>query len=130
MDNIEKIEKKIRTALKTKGNYSKDMDMAISLAAGAYLAYWIAAKEVEGLDKTCVEEISRERNIRFVPHPAFQVLHTTSETARRAFRELKLTLATVERTGEKDEMETIIFNVESVGNNGEKRVNKPKKTNV
>lgn len=114
MASINTIKSRIRKALKEQNNYSKNMESAISLAAGNLFAYEMALADLEGLDRTFIEEVSREGNIKLVPHPAFKVFKDASESVRRALRELQLTLATLEGTTENDELDNLVDSVNSV----------------
>ena len=90
------------------------MESAILLAAGNLFAYELALKDLEELDCTYVEEISREGNIKLVPHPAFKVFKDASESVRRSLRELQLTLATLEGTTENDDLDILVESVNKV----------------
>lgn len=114
MASIGTIKSRIRKALKEQNNYSKDMESAILLAAGNLFAYEMALSDLEKLDRTFIEELSREGNIKLVPHPAFKVFKDASESVRRSLRELQLTLATLEGTTENDDLDNLVESVNSV----------------
>ena len=111
MEELKRIESKIRKAVRNQGNYSKDLEVCISMAAGSYLAFTLALRDIEGLERTFVSEVSREGNTRLVPHPAFRVLKDAQEMVRRSLRELGLTLGTL--TGDEDDpLERMMEDVE------------------
>ena len=114
MASLSTLKSRIRKALREQNNYSKDMESAILLAAGNLFAYELALKDLEELDCTYVEEVSREGNIRLVPHPAFKVFKDASESVRRSPRELQLTLATSEGTTENDDLDILVESVNKV----------------
>ncbi len=114
MASVGALKGRIRKALREQNNYSKDMESAILLAAGNLFAYELALKDLEELDCTYVEEISREGNIKLVPHPAFKVFKDASESVRRSLRELQLTLATLEGTTENDDLDILVESVNKV----------------
>ena len=112
MATVRSLKNKIRKALRQQGNYSKDMESAIYLAAGNLFAYELA--DLESLECSYVSEISREGNERLVPHPAFKTFKDASESVRRSLRELQLTLATLEGTTEGDELDELVSAVNKV----------------
>jgi len=114
MASVGALKGRIRKALREQNNYSKDMESAILLAAGNLFAYELALKDLEELDCTYIEEISREGNIKLVPHPAFKVFKDASESVRRSLRELQLTLATLEGTTENDDLDNLVESVNGV----------------
>lgn len=114
MASINTIKSRIRKALREQNNYSKDMESAILLSAGNLFAYEMALADLEKLDRTFIEEVSREGNIKLVPHPAFKVFKDASESVRRSLRELQLTLATLEGTTENDDLDNLVEAVNSV----------------
>ena len=114
MASVGALKGRIRKALREQNNYSKDMESAILLAAGNLFAYELALKDLEELDCTYIEEISREGNIKLVPHPAFKVFKDASESVRRSLRELQLTLATLEGTTENDDLDILVESVNKV----------------
>lgn len=111
MEELKKIESKIRKAVRNQGNYSKDLEVCISMAAGSYLAFMLALQDIKGLERTFVSEVSREGNTRLVPHPAFRVLKDAQEMVRRSLRELGLTLGTLS-SDEDDPFERMMEDVE------------------
>lgn len=111
---INQYKNKIRKALKDQDNYSKDMESAILLAAGNMFAYELALGDLEDLECTYVEEVSREGNIKMVPHPAFRVFKDTSESVRRSLRELQLTLATIQGSSENDDLDNLVDEVNNI----------------
>ncbi len=94
MATVNSLKSKIRRALRQQGNYSKDMESAIYLAAGNLFAYELALKDLESLECSYITEISREGNERLVPHPAFKTFKDASESVRRSLRELQLKMRT------------------------------------
>lgn len=114
MDTIKAVKARIRSALKKQGNYSKNMETAISLAAGSYMAFQIALQDLEALEHSYVEELTREGNIKLVPHPAFKTLATASEAVRKALRELRLTLTSLDGPTDNDDVDELVNKVESV----------------
>ena len=112
--NLPSIEAKIRKAMREQDTYTKSMDIAISLAAGAYFSFLTARDSlVDG--KLIKTELSREKHKRFVISPAYTVMITSAELTRKYLRELRLTRATIEGdTG--DEFTELIDSVSSVKN--------------
>lgn len=104
---------RIKKALKNQGNYTESMDTLIDTTAGNYYAYCLALRDVEALDKTFVEELTREDNIKMSPHPAIKTLREQSEMVRRLLRELRLTVATVEGMSD-DEMSDLVDSVNNM----------------
>nr|DAH28484.1 MAG TPA: terminase small subunit [Caudoviricetes sp.] len=112
MESLQKIELKIKKALRNQKSYSKDLDTCITMAAGSYYAFLVALEDIKELDKSYVIEKSREGNDRMVPHPAFRVLKDTQEMVRRSLRELGLTLGTLS-TEDEDALEDMLNRVEA-----------------
>lgn len=112
MESLQKIELKIKKALRNQKSYSKDLDTCITMAAGSYYAFLVALEDIKKLDKSYVIEKSREGNDRMVPHPAFRVLKDTQEMVRRSLRELGLTLGTLS-TEDEDALEDMLNRVEA-----------------
>lgn len=110
MDDVKKITAKIKKALMKQCTYSKDMDICIDVCAGNYRSFLLAMKDVNGLESTCIEESTREKHIRIVPHPAFKVLQSTGESTRKALRELGLTITTI-AGADNDEVSDLIEDV-------------------
>lgn len=98
-------------AMKSQGTYSKAMEISISLAAGAYMAYLKARDDVDSLDGCCTERISREGNVYKIAHPEFKVMADMAEIARKYMRELRLTRATIEGGADEDEVDKLIDDV-------------------
>lgn len=113
-DRLESAIKTIKGALRKQKNYSRDMDVAIELAAGSLVAYRIAYNDVSNLECSFVEETSRESFSRLIPHPAFKILKDANESLRRSLRELGLTIDTVKGVGDSDEIESIVKIVNDV----------------
>ncbi|WP_106831156.1 P27 family phage terminase small subunit [Parabacteroides pacaensis] len=111
MDSLKTVKNRIRSALKKQGNYSKNMETAISLAAGSYMAFQIALNDLESLECSYVEELTREGNVKLVPHPAFKTLATASEAVRKALRELRLTLTSLDGSTDDDEVDDLVKKV-------------------
>lgn len=105
------VEKRIRAAMKQQGTYSKAMEISISLAAGAYMAYLMARDDVEKLTGCCTVRISREQNEYKVAHPEFKVMADMAEIARKYLRELRLTRATIEGGSDEDDVDELINDV-------------------
>lgn len=110
MESIEKITGRIKKALKKQGTYSKDMDICIDVCAGNYRSFLLAMKDVNELESTIIQENTREKNIRLVPHPVFKVLQSTGESTRKALRELGLTITTI-AGADNDEVSDLIDDV-------------------
>lgn len=105
------VEKRIRAAMKQQGTYSKAMEISISLAAGAYMAYLMARDDVEKLTECCAVRVSRENNEYKVAHPEFKVMADMAEIARKYLRELRLTRATIEGGADEDDVDKLINDV-------------------
>ena len=97
--------------MKQQGTYSKAMEFSISMAAGAYMAYLKARDDVERLESCSTTRRSREGNEYSVPHPEFKIMYDMAEAARKAFRELRLTRATIEAGSDQDEVDQLINDV-------------------
>lgn len=117
MESVKKIKKTIERALKQQGTYSKDMDTCIHLCASTFQAFQLAQEDIEKLQNTYVEEITREGHIKLTPHPAFKVLASTGEITRRALRELGLTINSVAGTSGEDDVEDLIESVQKLKKN-------------
>ena len=117
MESVKKIKKAIVTALKQQGTYSEDMDTCIHLCASTFQALQLAQEDIEKLPSTCVEEVTREGNIKLAPHPAFKVLVSTGEITRRSLRELGLTISSVAGTSGEDDVEDLIESVQKLKKN-------------
>lgn len=107
METIVSIKARIRRALKNQNTYSKDLETCISMAAGSYYAFLLAQRDMEMLESTYVSEVTREGNVKLVPHPTFRVLKDAQEMVRRSLRELGLTLGTLS-TGDNDPLEELM----------------------
>lgn len=111
--SINTIKKRLKTALENRGSYSDGIDILIETTAGNLYAYYLALRDVEALDKSFVEEKTREGNIKLVSHPAIKTLNDQSEMIRKQLRELRLTLATDEGM-DSDELDDFMDEVENV----------------
>lgn len=108
------IESRIRKAMRSQDTYSKAMEISISLAAGAYMAYLKAREDVELLDNCCATRKSREGHEYKVAHPEFKVMADMAEIARKYMRELRLTRATIEGGSDEDEVDRLVDDVNAV----------------
>lgn len=115
MSDLKSTKTRIRSAVKQQGNYTKDMEPAITLAAGSFLAFEKVVADIEELENCYTEEYSREGNVKLVPHPAFKLLSTTAEATRKSLRELGLTLSTLSES-DNDEVSDLINEVEKARN--------------
>ncbi len=113
METVKSIKAKIRSALKRQNTYSRDLEICIGMVAGSYYAFLLAQNDIEDLTSSFVEEMSRENNIKLVPHPAFKTLKDSQESVRKGLRELGLTLSTLS-VSDDDELSDLIEDVESV----------------
>lgn len=113
MATVSGIKTKIRAALKNQGTYSEDLEICIGMVAGSYYAFLLAQKDIEKLKCSYIEEVSRENNVKLVPHPAFKTLKDSQESVRKGLRELGLTLSTLS-VSDDDELSDLIEDVESV----------------
>jgi len=104
---------KIRSALKSQGTYTKDLEMAISTTAGAYRAFLIAQNDVAELDKTYYETESREGNLKYVPHPAIKTMKDTQGMVLDGLKTLGLTLATLNTT-DYDPLEKLVDDINMI----------------
>lgn len=113
IESINSIKKRLKTALENQGNYIEGIDILIEITARNLYAYYLAVRDVEELETSCVEEITREGNIKLAPHPAIKIARDQSEIIRRQLRELRLTIATVEG-GSGDDMDDLMGAVNSI----------------
>lgn len=107
------IKKRLKKVLENQGSYTEGIDTLIETTAGSIYAYYLALRDVEGLEESFVVETTREGNDKLAPHPAIKVLREQAEMIRRQLRELRLTIATVEGVGD-DDINDLIDEVESV----------------
>ena len=110
---INTIKKRLKTALENQGNYIEGIETLIEITAGNLYAYYLALRDVEELEASFVEEITREGNIKLAPHPAIKTVRDQSEMIRKQLRELRLTIATVEGVSD-DDMDDLMDSVNSV----------------
>lgn len=110
---INTIKKRLKKALEDQGSYTEGIDTLIETTAGNLYAYYLALRDVEELDSSFVEEVTREGNVKLAPHPAIKVVRDQSEMIRKQLRELRLTLATVESVNG-DDMDDLIDSVNSI----------------
>lgn len=115
MTDLGAIEERIRTAMKAQETYTPDLDLCISLCAGAYVAFRIALNDIIKQKKAYVTEVSREGNKKLVAHPSFKILFDALEATRKQLRELGLTLQTLTLSDD-DEVNKLINDVERAGN--------------
>jgi len=111
--SINSIKKRLKTALENQGSYIEGIDLLVETTAGNLYAFYLASKDVEELASSCMEEVTREGNIKLAPHPAIKIMREQSEIIRRQLRELRLTIATVEGISD-DDMNDLIDSVNSV----------------
>jgi hypothetical protein len=110
---INTIKKRLKKALENQGSYTEGIDTLIEMTAGNLYAYYLALRDVEYLETSCVIEITREGNEKPAAHPAIKILREQSEIVRRQLRELRLTIATMEGIGD-DEFSDLIDEVNNV----------------
>jgi hypothetical protein len=109
--SIGTIKKRLKAALDKQGNYIEGVDALIEITAGNLYTYYLALRDVEGLEASYVEEVTREGNTKSTPHPAIKIVREQSEMLRRCLRELRLTIATVEG-GNGDDIDNLINTVD------------------
>lgn len=112
---LKKVKSKIRSALKKQNTYTPEMESAIDLCAGSYMAFLKAVADIENLESVTITEKTREGNDKVMPHPAFGILTKTGETTRKALRELELTLASIGGASD-DEVSDLVDEVEGIKN--------------
>lgn len=113
ISSINAIKAKLKKALEDQGSYTEGMDALIETTAGNIRAFHLAVRDIEGLKTSFVKEMTREGNIKLVPHPAIKVIRDQSEMIRKLLRELRLTISTVEGAGD-DEMDDLINSVNEI----------------
>ena len=111
--SMRSITSKIRSALKSQGTYTRDLEMAISTTAGAYRAFLIAQNDVAVLDKTYYKTESREGNLKYVPHPAIKTMKDTQGMVLDGLKTLGLTLATLNTT-DYDPLEKLVDDINMI----------------
>lgn len=85
----------ITKAVKSQGNYSKDLSLTIIKAAGDYVAYSKALADLDNLEHCYYETKSREGNPDYKEHPVIKQLPTLSKALERSLASLGLTLETL-----------------------------------
>lgn len=112
--DCKEIERKIRTAMKQQGTYSKAMEISIMLAAGPLLAYLKARKAIADLnDECCATRKSREGHEYKIVHPEYKLMYDMAEMSRKYLRELRLTRATIEGFVDDDDVDELIKKVDA-----------------
>lgn len=111
--SINSIKKRLKKVLENQGNYIEGIDTLLETTAGMLHVYFLAMNDIESLESSFVEEITREGNIKLAPHPAIKVAREQAEMVRRQLRELRLTIATVEGVND-DDMDDLMDSVNSV----------------
>nr|MBO6294652.1 hypothetical protein [Schwartzia sp. (in: firmicutes)] len=112
---IEGVARKIRAALKNQKTYSKDLELAIQTAAGTYVAYTLAVKDIEALESTFYKTYSREGNPEYKEHPAIKAMERTSNVLAKRLKALGLTLETLTATDD-DPLEDLVAKVREIRN--------------
>ena len=120
------IEARIRKAMKEQKTYSKPMDIAISLAAGAYYSFLIARDALSD-GKVSRYEMTREKHKKYVVLPEYYVMITSAELTRKYLRELRLTRATIEGESTEDDLTDLMDKVENIRNDKPTMIKKMKK---
>lgn len=87
LPSIAGIEKAIKKAMKDR---HKGKELAIKACAVSYLAYLKIAGEIEKASPV-IEEVSREKDVRYKPHPAFNMLKDATSTLLSCLKDLGLT---------------------------------------
>lgn len=111
--SINSIKKRLKKVLENQGNYMEGIEPLIEITAGMLHVYFLAMNDIDSLEFTFVEEVTREGNVKLAPHPAIKVAREQAEMVRRQLRELRLTIATVEGVSD-DDMDDLMDAVNSI----------------
>lgn len=106
---------KITDLLKGQGSYSRSLDFAISVAAGAYVAYHKCLKSIQKRQKVQYSLITREGSKVYKIYPDIETLPSLTRSLKDMLKTLGLTLDTLEAADD-DPLDTLIRKVKSVEN--------------
>lgn len=115
---VNEYKKDIEKALRAVGRYSKSLDAQIISLAGALRTLDLANAEIDELDSTTVETVSRYGNIKLAPHPVFKTQKDAQDTVTRQMKALGLT---VEELAGADESDPLIELTEKVRKAGRRK---------
>lgn len=92
MAKLRSYQRVIVKTLKESGLYTPQLAMQVENLACALYARDMAARELDGLESVCVEEVTRYGK-RKVAHPAFRVMKEAMSEVSKQMTSLKLTVA-------------------------------------
>lgn len=106
---------KITQLLKDQGTYSRGLDLTISAAAGAYIAYHKCIRSIQSRQRVQYSVITREGSKAFKIYPDIEALPSLTRSLKEMLRSLGLTLDTLDVTDE-DPLFSLIRKVDAVDN--------------
>lgn len=102
---------RLRTAVRSQGVYTKELDPAIDVAGGAYRSFLLARRDVDKLESTFYHKTTTMGNDDIQEHPAIKTMERCSEMLRKSLKEIGLTLSTLAQI-EDDPMEAMLSKLE------------------
>jgi hypothetical protein len=102
-------------ALKSVGKYSKGLDIQIISLAGALCTLNKANEEIDNLEATTIEVVSRYGNATLAPHPVFKIQKDAQDSVTRQMKALGLTAEELTGTDEDDPLIDLTKKVKNAG---------------
>lgn len=91
LKKTENYKKDIVKALKGVGRYSRGLDIQITALAGAMRTLALANAEIDELEETTIDVVSRYGNETKAPHPVFKTQKDAQEMVTKMLKALGLT---------------------------------------
>lgn len=88
--------------LKKAGTYSPGLDAQITALAGVLRSLALANRDIDQLETTTIETVSRYGNVTLDPHPAFKIQKDAQDAVTRQSKVLGLTPGELIREEEDD----------------------------
>lgn len=117
MVELEKEKELIRSAMRSQGSYSEDLELSILGCAGSLRKHLILINDITKLKKSFVIEKSREGNKSYKIHPAFSEFTKSSDDLRKSLADVGLTLRTL-YAAKGDDVDDLINEVNKAGEDG------------
>lgn len=115
MDDLEKEKELVRSAMRSQGTYTEDLELSVLGCAGSLRKHLTLIKDISKLKKSFVVELSREGNKSYKIHPAMSEFSKSSEDLRKSLADVGLTLKTL-YSSKGDEVDDLINAVNQYDN--------------
>lgn len=108
--------KDIERALRATARYSKGLDFQITALAGAMRTLAIANAEIDELESTTIDVVSRYGNETKAPHPVFKTQKDAQEMITKMMKALSLTAEDLSGAVDDDPLIDLTKKVAKAGN--------------